>query len=41
MNLDDTFFLKDLVDDPESFCYEGAIPGKLFFQGLTTEGIIF
>jgi len=41
MNLDGILFLKNLVDDPESFCYEGAIPGKLFFQSLPSEGIIF
>jgi len=41
MNLDGILFLKNLVDDPKSFCYEGAIPGKLFFQGFTSEGIIF
>ena len=41
MNLDGILFLKNLVDDPKSFCYEGAIPGKLFFQSFTSEGIIF
>jgi len=41
MNLDGILFLKNLVDNPKSFCYEGAIPGKLFFQGFTSGGIIF
>ena len=40
MNLDSILFLKNLVDDPKSFCYEGAISGKLFFQSFTSEGII-
>jgi len=40
MNLDGILFLKNLVDDPKSFCSKGAISGKLFFQGFTSKGII-